>query len=86
MSNLTRKRSIFDPSIKGLNFYPHSHGKNIDHKVLTFVQEEMIMYEKAVSAENAPVKLYHGASILSLKFLLSIYIKSFRNQISNSIL
>ena len=60
--------------------------KKIDHKVLTFVQEEMIMYEKAVSAENAPVKLYHGASILGLKFWHFIYIKSFRKQISNSFL
>lgn len=73
MSNLTRKRSIFDPSIKGWKFYPHSYGKKIDHKVLTFVQEEMIMYEKAVSAESAPVKLYHGASILGFKFLRFIY-------------
>ena len=31
------------------------------------------MYEKAVSAENAPVKLYHGASILGFKFLRFIY-------------
>ena len=43
------------------------------------------MYEKAVSAENAPVKLYHGASILGLKFLRFIISKDSEKN-SNSVL